>query len=154
MRSTIDWNEIVPKLPKAMRDTLFLEAVTILSAAAPRSVPMSPATEMRAPRAPRIQGNSRKKGNRAWLVDGDGKTLGAPGRRYRINKTAATPPSRGKIGAVWAKLIESKNDSITYEGIASICKGQDVSAVSSMICQLWERRFIDIDTEKKVAVAY
>ncbi|MBA0084679.1 MAG: hypothetical protein HRJ53_06770 [Acidobacteria bacterium Pan2503] len=47
--------------------------------------------------------------------------------------------------------MESKNDVITYEGLASICKGMKVTP-STMICALWERGFLDLDT-KKFAVA-
>jgi hypothetical protein len=36
MKSYIDWNELFPLLPKALRDTMLLEAVGLISAAGKR----------------------------------------------------------------------------------------------------------------------
>ena len=139
MRSNIDWNEIVPRLKKPLRDTLMLEAVLMLTDGAKDREPK---------RDIRISGPVRR-GERSWLQDGDGKQLNMAGRYYRINRKAAAQPTRGKIGEVWKKVMECKNDFISYEGLATICTGQK-AAVSATICQLWARRHIDVDTKKVV----
>lgn len=162
MRSTIDWNEIIPLLPKGMRDSLFLEAVTLLAAKAPNMLPIDRV------RAPRRAGNSiLLRGARTWGASGDGYWLAAAGRHYQINKGAPHPPSRGVIGAVWKRLTESKNETIAYEGLMSVCKGAGVTKgkESAFICALWERRFIEVKPfegvkpvgglpEKKIGQAY
>lgn len=157
MKSVIDWNEIVPMLPKSMRDSLMLEAVLLLS-----SVRGKGNGSDKRPRAARALPPAESRLKRQWLNEGDGQVLSAPGRRYRVNKTAKRAPKRGKIGAVWAKLLASKNDAITYEGLASICKGEKVAA-SAVICALWEAGHIEVERVgdkvavvegKKIAVAY
>ena len=150
LRSTIDWNEIVPLLKKELRDTLMLEAVLMLSET-PRARQFNGRrthgrSTLAHPQAPRVNGD------RSWYETGDGETLSAPGRRYRVNKDAPRPPYRGKLGAIWKALVASKNDVIAYDGIAAICKGQK-AAVSATIAQLWERHFIEVEA-KKIAQAY
>ena len=153
MKSVIDWNEIVPKLNKGLRDSLMLEAVVMLSEQGYRNTPSMPRGngQYRVKRAPRerVASTPGRGINRQWLVQGDGQMLSAPGRHYRVLKDAKNPPSRGKIGGVWAKLIESKNSIIAYEGLCAICKGQKATP-SATIAQLWERGFIDL---AKIAVA-
>ena len=126
LRSTIDWNEIVPRLQKPLRDTLFLEAVMMLSGESPSVMPITAPEVVRThnphrnPRPPSVV-NARR-----WGELGDGQRLCYPGRVFKIVKNAKEPPNGGQTGRVWAKLIESKNDQISYEGIASICKGSGV----------------------------
>ena len=157
MKSVIDWNEIVPMLKKELRDTLMLEAVLILSDR-PGRRGRTLSQQVRVKHQPRTPGARSTKmnprpsaraanGDRSWYSQGDGGYLSAPGRRYRINKSAANAPQRGKIGGVWKKLIESKNDSITYEGMAAICKGQG-AMLSATIAQLWERNHIEVEAKK------
>lgn len=150
MKSVIDWNEIVPLLKKDLRETLMLEAVMLLS--------VTGASKGNGRARSRMAAATETKLDRQWLREGDGQKLSAPGRRYRVNKAALRQPQKGTTGAVWRKLVESKNDVIAYEGVASICKGHKV-VTSTMICALWERGFIDVEKaaaveSKKVAVAY
>lgn len=141
MKSVIDWNEMVPLLPKALQETLVLEATQIL-------VKMQAAygafEELNNTKRRRLAPAKDSTVHRQWLRVGDGKTLAAMGRRYRVLKDAERPPSRGKIGLVWKKLADSASTVITYEGIASICKGVSGIPVSAAICALWERGFIDV----------
>lgn len=157
MKSVIDWNEIVPMLNKPLRDTLMLEAVLLLQREGARGN-----GGHQRPRSARALPSGESRLKRQWLNEGDGQVLSAPGRRYRVNKNAKRAPQRGKIGAVWAKLVASKNEGITYEGLASICKGEKVPA-SAIICALWEAGHIEVERVtdkaavvegKKVAVAY
>lgn len=147
MRSTIDWNEIVPRLKdKGLRDTLFMEAIMMLSDVAPRALPV------------RTHVNRRGKPQRTWGAEGDGKRLNGIGRYYRINKNAERTPTIGKLGEIWRKLIAIKDDVIPYETFAAIVKSSK-GETASTICQLWERHFIDTATppaadKKKVGQAY
>jgi hypothetical protein len=145
VKSVIDWNEIVPRLKKDLRDTLMLEAVMLLTAQGASKANGLGRSRTRLAAAP------DSKLDRQWLREGDGQKLSAPGRVYRVNKKAERQPSNGKVGAVWKHLCSSQRDTISYEGIASICHGVDKHmAASTMICALWERGFIDV---AKVAVA-
>lgn len=155
MRSTIDWNEIVPRLTKGIRDTLFLEAITMLSAECPQTEPIARV------RAKRIPGNLsvRRPEMRTWGHNGSGGRLCYPGRVFKILRGRPNPPSNGLIGGVWKKLLECKTDTITYEGIASICKGVgvDKGKYSAIVGGLWSRGFIDVLDAKqphKVGEAY
>ena len=147
MKSVIDWNEMVPLLPKALQETLVLEATQIL-------VKMQAAygafEELNNTKRRRLAPAKDSTVHRQWLRVGDGKTLAAMGRRYRVLKDAERPPSRGKIGLVWKKLADSASTVITYEGIASICKGVGMPT-SAAICALWERKFIDVHATKPPA---
>lgn len=151
MKSVIDWNEIVPMLKKELRDSLMLEAVLLLTDR-PGNRGRAPLTAPRrvGPRSTKMNPQAAKRnGDRSWYAQGDGQFLSAPGRRYRVNKSHPSPPSRGKIGAVWKKLVESKNDTITYEGMAAICKGQDAK-LSATVAQLWERNHIEVEAKKYI----
>lgn len=135
MNSIIDWNELVPRLPKQIRDTLYLEAVALLSEqdegepVRRRKKKKSTATKMR-----------------DWATDGDGQRLSAPGRKYRINKGSPVGlHPNSEIGKLWKYVLESKGDSITYEGLASIAQGYpDLRGAADVVYYLWARRLIDI----------
>jgi hypothetical protein len=146
MKSTIDWNEIVPMLPKALRETLMLEAVSILSDS-PRPRTRTPGVHP--PRKGKIS-------LRYWrdTPEGQASALAAQGRHYRINKSAnGVGRQDSKLGRVWKLLVSSKNDHITYEGLASIAKGQKAQTAAT-ISQLWSYGLIDVMVpEKKVAIA-
>src|SRR5262245_42617232 len=114
MKSLIDWNELIPKLPKKVRDDLYLEAVTYLS-------------EGGKSREPKVEEKREKKSakRRIWGLSGEGRHLAVPGRKYKINKNRNLT-FRGDVSGpreLWQKLRDSHNEIITYEGIASICKG-------------------------------
>lgn len=146
MKSLIDWNEIVPLLPKSKREDLMLEAVSILSDGyAPKK------------RTPGIHPRSSSQYvDRYWKDTPEGRNslLATNGRHYRINKSKSnTFRADGSIGKVWKLLCESKNDHITYEGLASIAKGHKLPA-SAAVSALWSKGFIDVIVpEKKVAYA-
>jgi hypothetical protein len=139
MKSLIDWNEIVPLLPKSKREDLMLEAVSILSEG----------------HTPRPRGPYKKShGIRYWkdTPEGQSAKLAAAGRHYRINKDKAEVfRADGKIGKLWKMLLESKNDHITFEGLASLAKGQKLQAAAT-VSHLWAKGAIDV-IEKKVAYA-
>ena len=50
------------------------------------------------------------------------------------------------IGGLWKVIVESKNDHITYEGLASIAKGQKIAErkVSAWVGYLWAHGAIDV----------
>jgi hypothetical protein len=129
MKSIIDWNELVPRLPKKMRDDLYLEAVAILSEDDDKE-----------------EKPKRAKSIRLWEESGDGSHLAKPGRKFKILKNAKRPPNKGAMGTIWLRLKESHSDIITYEGLASICEGQKQRA-SSVVGYLWGHRFIDVVTQ-------
>lgn len=124
MKSKIDWNEIIPKLKKEMRDSLYLEAVAILSDEEPIEKKISE--------------------DRVWEKEGDGQYLAKPGRKYHIWKSVARQirPS-SKVNKFWEKLKELNKEIISYEVMDSIANGMDTN-VSQMIVYLWARKFIDI----------
>jgi hypothetical protein len=145
MKSLIDWNEIVPMLPKSKREDLLLEAVAILSES-PR-----PRTRTPGVHPPRV---GKSAPIRYWkdTPEGAKAMLATHGRQYLIHKeiNGSFRPD-GKIGRIWKLLVESKNDHITFEGLASIAKGQKLQAATA-ISQLWSKGLIDV-IEKKVAYA-
>jgi len=143
VKSVIDWNEMVPLLPKPLQETLVLEAAQIMMRLQGALNAFEELTNTKKRRR-RLAPVSETTIKRQWLREGDGKTLAAVGRRYHVMRGAKRPPSRGKIGLVWKKLAESSSTVITYEGIASICKGVSGIPVSAAICALWERGFIDV----------
>ena len=143
MKSVIDWNEMVPLLPKPLQETLVLEAAQIMMRLQGALNAYEELTNTKKRRR-RLAPVSETTIKRQWLREGDGKTLSAAGRRYTINKKSEHPPSRGKIGQVWKHLAGSANAAITYEGIVSICKGVSGIPASAAICALWERGFIDV----------
>jgi hypothetical protein len=145
MKSTIDWNEIVPLLPRSKREDLMLEAVSILSEGhvTKRRVPgVHPPT-------------SSQYTKRYWKdsPEGHGAQLAQAGRHYRLNKLVLNGFRQdGKIGKLWKLLVESKNDHITYEGLASLAKGQKLAA-SAAVSHLWSQGYIDVIEAKKFAEA-
>lgn len=136
MKSIIDWNELVPKLPKKMRDDLYLEAVAILS--------QEDDQEEREP----TRTKKKKKGYRVWEKEGDHKHLAAPGRKFRINKRMKLNARVQWMNELWEKLQGMQNDVITYEGIASLYSGQKgvKGTVNLFIANMWARKFIDVVT--------
>jgi hypothetical protein len=146
LRSHFDWNEIVPLLPKAKRDDLYLEAILILSNQDGRLTMRGVRTRRRsnghAPDTRKTSGEFR-----FWRQTGNPYgTLSGPGHKYTINRDAKKAPSYGKLAAVWKHMLSSKNDSITFEGIASICKGVKLEP-SAAIATLWSKRAIDLVSE-------
>lgn len=135
MKSIIDWNELVPKLPKKMRDDLYLEAVAILSKDDDEAE----------------QEQTKKKKNngyRIWEKEGDGHHLAAPGRKFKINRNAKAIKTFRHEGtrAFFQKLVDSHNEIITYEGIASIFAGHKgvKGTVNMLIANFWARRLLDV----------
>lgn len=136
MNSIIDWNELVPRLPKQIRDTLYLEAVSLLSE--------QDGDDPKPKRKKKKTSTAIKM--RDWKSDGDGQKLAAPGRKYRINKgTAVNINPTSEIGKLWKYVLESKGDSISFEGLASIAAGYpDLRSEADVIYYLWARRLIDV----------
>lgn len=138
LKSNIDWNEIIPRLPKAKRDDMYLEAVTLLS---------------QEPSKGKIGRNgdwSRAHGKRVWS---DAKVEGGmtdETRVYRINVGAKKTPHRGALGTVWAALAKIKGGEIdftTLEKIAKNCKGgrsKKAQSGTAIAHQLWARGFLDV----------
>ena len=155
MRSTIDWNEIVPLLKQGLRDTLYMEAITLLSNEAPKMMPYRREGRVRGVRIP---GNTLKKGLRIWGANGDGQRLCHATRVFRIVKDSKYAPRDGHAGQVWKKLTESKNETISYPGIASICKGVGVEKAkwSAVAGAFWARGLLEVVPGKdhKVGDAY
>jgi len=135
VKSVIDWNELVPRLPKKVRDDLYLEAVAILSqqdegTPQPKNKPRSP--DVRSWRKQKIPGD-----------------LNMPGRIFRINKGLDKKiDETAQFGRVWALLKESRTDTISVEGINSISKGIGVPRLSDVVWYLWARGFIDVEVKK------
>jgi hypothetical protein len=166
LRSTIDWNELVPRLPKGLRDTLFLEAVTMLSGEAPETAPIQDLTTRGKPRqrARRIPDNTLLRGLRTWSHDGPGNGhLTHPGRVFKIIRTVKGQPRFGLTGAVWAKIVAVKGDLISYPGLTKLCKEAGVKSnkYSAVVGGLWARRFLEITEQpgekaaaRKVGEAY
>lgn len=137
MKSMIDWNEIIPRLPKQKRDDLYLEAITLLSRLDEESTPK----EM----------SKKRRGHiREWGVEGlpDGP-LGKPGRMYKILRDSKREPVKGAAAILWKRLKDCQNDTISFEGIMSICAGlrnahgQPVHG-PNMIHYLWGYRYIEV----------
>jgi len=139
LKSMIDWNEIVPLLRKDLQETLMLEAVMILSAPRRR-----PAAE--APRKPAVNGF------RYWREKGDGGTLADGSRVYLINREAKLQLRTDSMaGKVWKNVREMKGETISYAGMATLCKAMGQTGRQGyFIGYLWGRGLIDI---KKVAIA-
>ena len=145
MKSQIDWNEIIPLLRKDLRETLMLEAVILLTA--------NRESEAGSGSAP-----ARRRGNgkslRYWGVRGDGAHLAHISRIYIIHKQKNGLRTDSLMGKLWTKLIESKADTITYPGIASLCKG--IAGLegkqSAAVSYLWSHHLIEV-SQKRVAIA-
>ena len=155
MRSTIDWNEIVPKVEKGLRDALYLEAIMLLSGQpTPRAEPVLAAQIALGEKPRRIPPSQLLL--RRWGELGDGNRLWHPARTFKILRDTKARANGGQTGKVWAKLKESKNDQIGVSGFSSICKGAgiDKGKWSAMACNLWSRGFIDtVPEEKKIGQA-
>jgi hypothetical protein len=133
MKSMIDWNEIVPMLPKAMRDDLWLEAVTLLSSGEkPVKKPSS-----------KSHNNGYK---RLWTKDGPGGTISSV-KSFIIHKDKVSLRPDSKAGKAWALIRTSKNDVMSYAGLASIFAGQKLEPAAA-VSQLWAKGFIDVVGEK------
>jgi hypothetical protein len=142
LKSHIDWNEVVPLLPKSKQDDLYLEAILLLTQGTPRRRRRSPTS----PETIReLTHDSIRPGGivRLWSDAHNGRGLAVAGNSFTINKDAPNPPTYGKIGELWRKLASSKNDAISFEGIASLCKGVEL-VHHSTIATLWSRKLIDL----------
>lgn len=156
--SKIDWNEVVPLLPKDMRDSLYLEAVVMLAendtAAMTEEAPYSKNKTMRQRRKQYRKGNKMKADGlerRYWRAEHPGERLVVPGRRFRINKETPwrTNPSSAQ-GRAWTTLKEMKNGHITTEGLYAVAKGNKLDG-SQMVAHMWTNRQIDVDDEQPTA---
>jgi len=139
--SSIDLNELVHFFPEPLQDSIWLEVAMLLKRAAG------------GPSPPRSQVNGSKGGipSRHWIDHADGMgNLAALGRVYRINRDAARPPHKGMLGEVWKHVLAHKGETITYEGIGTICRGVKGAKPAAMVSALWSKNFIDV---KKVAQA-
>lgn len=147
MESHINFNELFPHFSRDLQNLIMEEVMRLLVKQARSNGTLRPA------KAP-----ARKtpvNGFRYWGEEGDGGTLAAVHRVYLINKALGTEKLRhdSGVGQVWTKLLESKNSTISYSGIASLCKGVKgwEGRQSYVIGYLWGRKFIDLG--KSVAIA-
>lgn len=132
MKSIIDWNELIPRLPKKMRDDIYLEAVAILSEDDSKEEPVH-------------RKKSKGPGLRIWEEEGDGHHLAKAGRKYTINKKAKVKFNDGSdMERVFNLLRDSHNDTITYEGLVSIIHGVTKKSPQPITAYLWKRRLIDV----------
>jgi len=123
IQSHIDWNELFPLLPKPLRDSMLLEAVTLLS------------TPHRSRNGAAVESSTSKRHGIRWTGTG---RLACAGRKYNINRTAFQGRGFGALGKLRKQLIESKGDTITYEGIVSLQKGNEFQAQRSIFA-LWKQ---------------
>lgn len=138
LKSHIDWNEIVPKLPKQKRDDLYLEAVALLSAEEPE------------PRYKKPRSSGEGNGVlRVWHGVSPGERLARHDRKYHIHKDARKHrPHHGKIAKLWAQLRDCNADDISFAGLTSLAK--DVGLSGSMaVSYLWSRALIDVVEAKQ-----
>jgi hypothetical protein len=133
IRSTIDWNEIVPLLPKPKRDDLYLEAVMILSG--------SDHTKRRKPRQALVA--AAKHTPLLWRDMGMSGKLAQAGRVYRV-----TPGDRrtlgGAVGTVWKKFTaDLKGDTFTYDLFRRFCVDIKVGPkASNLLGYLWSHGYM------------
>jgi hypothetical protein len=162
LRSMIDYNEMMAIFKdgtpqqKTLHDSMVLETVMYLSGRKLEEV------QHAAPRHIRRAGAaSFKKGVRLWGV-GNGR-LTHPGRVFKIMRTKDHQPLNGQSGGVWAKIIATKGETISYPAIETICKaiGVPQGKASAMAGQLWSRGFLDVTEQpgeraaaKKIGDAY
>jgi cation transport regulator ChaC len=132
LKSTIDWNEIIPLLPKAKREELYLEAVMILSAPGPKEP------------THRSGAFSRGKGLRVWQDQKQhAGCLSQPGRLYKINRSQSALEIKGVLGQVWNELKVKKSDSTSHAEFKVLC-GEKKAAQT--IAYLWSRNLIEVVT--------
>lgn len=139
--SFIDWNEVVPLLPKQLQETLYLEVIPMLMVGGE-----APYTKNKIIRKQYRVG----KGNgvlpkRLWKGDHPNELLARSGRKFKINKDRKIkgPTIGSKAGKMWEKLKESKGDIITIEGLYSLAKGFDLDG-ASVVSHFWSDRRLDI----------
>jgi hypothetical protein len=145
IKSHIDWNELFPLLPRATRDTLLLEAVTLLSAdpTKRRKSRQAPLGEDIGPDTILSSKNAQlPKTLRTWAEKGDNRPLAAPGRHYRI--VSSKPPiTKGEVKAIWEGLLERKTDYVAYETVLKTLKGDRVKT-SNHINYLWRTGRLEV----------
>lgn len=150
--SKIDWNEVVPLLPKDMRDSLYLEAVVMMAesdtAALTEEAPYSKNKTMRQRRNQyRKQNISKANGleRRYWRKLHPNESLVVSGRRFKINRDVKRRVQIGSAqGRAWTQLKESKNDYITTEGLYAIAKGNKIEG-AQLVSNLWTHHQIDVE---------
>src|SRR5437870_4445855 len=104
LKSNIDWNEIIPLLPRAKREELYLEAVTLLSQDDRENEPVKrrrrSVKKMVAPL-------------RVWKEQGIPGDLSVAGRKYKINKESKVQIiAESSLGKLWELVKNSHNDTI------------------------------------------
>ena len=112
MKSHIDWNELFPRFKKELKDTLLLEAVTLLSTSRQRNGHDKPEEAVVVKRGRRRLKRGQKsyaQRLRHWGKDGNGGKLSKAGRRYKIVRDSPMAPKRSssKIGKIWAVLTST-----------------------------------------------
>lgn len=137
IKSHIDWNELFPLLPKAMRETVMLEAVTILAS--------GEAKPRRARRSSQTENQTLPSTIRNWTQLGDGKALVIPGRHFLI--VSSKPPVRfGDVKKLWEKLLEHPTDRIAVETLMKL-DGKDTNKAKRNIEYLWRTSRIELTTD-------
>jgi|SRR5882672_9013756 len=142
VKSHIDWNEMFPRLKKELRDTLLLEAVTLISVSRHRAN-----GEHKPARVIKRRGQKRPMKDRHWRESGDGGKLCREDRVYKVMADASPNPNIGghnsKLAKVWAVLTKHGTGTVTYEALSDLVEqvGLQPPATSA---QLWGARRIEV----------
>jgi hypothetical protein len=147
LRSHIDWNELFPHFKKELRETLMLEAVTILSGRRPSTTTAAAAPKPVKHRIVRAaKPTTRYK--RRWSIDGTGGRLAHAGRVYRIvldpslNYPSPLRPN-SKLATLWNVLSKHKTETVTYEGMVDLCDQIDLG-VHATIANMWSMGLLEV----------
>ena len=143
MKSFIDWNEVFDELPKALRETLMLEAVQVLSQGKKGKTRRGPRLVVEKGSPPAVLPESL----RTWSRDGtDRAPLAAPERHYRVNSTKSDI-TKGDVKLIWEQICKHKGDFIAYETILKMCGG-DRAKAGVHINYLWRTQRLDVQVKE------
>lgn len=149
LKSNIDWNEMFPHFKKELRDTLLLEAVTILSSRRVTNGHDKPARIVQ--RKALVEATTEKKQShtnqysRYWRKHGPGGKLARAGRSYSINRNAKSPPIKKgtKLIKIWNVLLRNGADSFTFEAFIDLCNNAGLDG-NATLSQLWSKGCIEV----------
>lgn len=145
----IDWNEVIPKLSKKLKNDLCMEVATLLLDGTSVEAPYTKFKTARQRRRQQRKGNGALP-KRLWQSDHPGQRLAAAGRKFKINKNHIVRQVHQDSGAgrIWAQLKESKGDTITTEGLYSLAKGHNMKG-AALVSHFWADHRIDVVDDAK-----
>ncbi len=148
MKSHIDWNELFPRFKKELKDTLLLEAVTLLSTSRQRNGHDKPEEAVVVKRGRRRLKRGQKsyaQRLRHWGKDGNGGKLSKAGRRYKIVRDSPMAPKRSssKIGKIWAVLTKHNQDSVGYESLIDMAEQMELEPHAT-VANLWSHYCLEV----------